>query len=258
MDPFTIGARISALTGGAETRGQNTMTIVEQQVLRPFERVTLNSYRDIHKGIRAELFAVTGAAGTLDPHDRAGRADLARHVRSVVDLLVSHAEHEDAVVQPVLEAQLPALAAQIAIDHPHIEAQIEEIRDLAVATVDAPDADLRDDVFRVYMELASFTSVYLAHQDFEEREVMPALERAVGVDEVIALNREIVGSIPPNEMMRTLPLMLTAMNLDDRAEVLGGIQAEAPPEVFAGVWNLTRSVLTRGDTRALAQRLGIS
>jgi len=87
---------------------------------------------------------------------------------------------------------------------------------------------------------------------------MPALERAVGVDEVIALDRAIVGSITPDEMMRTLPLMLVAMNIEDRAEVLGGMQAEAPPEVFAGVWNLTRSVLTRGDTRALAQRLGIS
>src|SRR5690349_21274396 len=176
------------------------MTAISPSVLRALEPVTLNLYRDIHKGIRAELFAVTGTAGSLDPHDRAGRADLARHVQSVVDLLVSHAAHEDAVIQPVLEAQLPALAAQIATDHPHIEAQIEAIRDLADAVVDAPDADVRDDVFRVYVELASFTSVYLAHQDFEERDVMPALERAVGVDEVFALHQAIVSSIPPAEM----------------------------------------------------------
>jgi len=234
------------------------MTVVDQRVLRPFERVTFNAYRDIHKGIRSELFALTTSAGTLDPQDREGRADLARHVQSVVDLLVAHAGHEDAVIQPVLEARLPALAAQIATDHPHIEAQIEEIRDLADAVVDAPDADVRDDVFRIYVELASFTGVYLAHQDFEERQVMPALERAVGVDDVIALNQAIVGSIPPDEMMRTLPLMLTAMNIDDRAEVLGGMQAGAPPEVFAGVWNLTRSVLTPGDIRDLGRRLGIS
>ena len=119
-------------------------------------------------------------------------------------------------------------------------------------------SDVRDDVFRIYVELASFTGVYLAHQDFEERQVMPALERAVGVDDVIALNQAIVGSIPPDEMMRTLPLMLTAMNIDDRAEMLGGMQAGAPPEVFAGVWNLTRSVLTPGDIRDLGRRLGIS
>jgi hypothetical protein len=233
------------------------MTIVEQRVLRPFERVTLNGYRDIHKGIRAELFAVTSAAGTIDPHDRAARADLARHVQSVVDLLVSHAAHEDGVIQPVLEAQLPALAAQIATDHPHVEAQIEEIRDLAVAAVDAADCDVRDDVFRIYIELANFTSVYLAHQDFEEREVAPALERTIGFEGVLALHQAIVGSIPPEEMAQELPLMLRAMNIDDRTELLGAMQHAAPPEVFAGVWSLAKSALDPVDALALGRRLGV-
>jgi hypothetical protein len=234
------------------------MTVVEQHILRPFERVTLNGYRDIHKGIRAELFELTTAAGNLDPHDRSGRADLARHVESVVDLLVSHAEHEDTVIQPVLEAQLPALAEQIATDHPRIEAQIEEIRSLADAAVDAADADVRDDVFRVYMELASFTSVYLAHQDFEERDVMPALERAIGADGAFALHQAVIASIPPEEMAKTLPLMLRAMNIDDRTEVLGGMQQGAPAEVFAGVWTLAKSALGPADALALGRRLGVS
>src|SRR5262249_33569701 len=206
---------------------------------------------------RVELFAVTSAAGGIDPHDHAARADLARHVRSVVELLVSHAEHEDAVIQPVLEAQLPALAAQIATDHPHIEAQIEEIRDLADAAVDAADGDVRNDVFRLYIELASFTSVYLAHQDFEERDVMPALERTIGFEGVLALHQAIVGSIPPDEMAKTLPLMLRAMNIDDRTEVLGGMQQHAPAEVFTGVWNLAKSALDPADARALGRRLGV-
>ena len=33
------------------------------------ETVTFDFYRDIHKGIRAELFAVTHAAGSVDPHN---------------------------------------------------------------------------------------------------------------------------------------------------------------------------------------------
>ncbi len=233
------------------------MTIVEQRVLRPFEHVALNGYRDIHKGIRTELFAVTTAAGSIDPHDRAARADLARHVQSVVELLVSHAEHEDAVIQPVLEAELPALAAQIATDHPHIEAQIVAIRELADAAVDAADTNVRNDVFRLYIELASFTSVYLAHQDSEERDVMPALEQAVGFEGVLALHQAIVGSIPPEEMAKTLPLMLRAMNIDDRAEVLGGMQQGAPAEVFTGVWSLAKSALDPADALALGRRLGV-
>ena len=233
------------------------MTIVEQQILRPFEHVMFNGYRDIHKGIRAELFALTSAAGSLDPHDRSDRVELARHVDGVVELLVSHAEHEDAVIQPVLEDRLPTLAEQIAADHPRIEAQIGEIRELAAAAVDAPDASVRDDAFRVYMELASFTGAYLAHQDFEERDVMPALERAIGPDAVFALNQTIVASIPPDEMAKSLALMIPAMNVDDRAELLGGMQQGAPAEVFSGVWGLVKSVLVPADASALGRRLGI-
>jgi hypothetical protein len=87
---------------------------------------------------------------------------------------------------------------------------------------------------------------------------MPALERAVGTEAVIAMNEAIVSGIPPDEMARSLAFMLPAMNVDDRAELLGGMQAGAPPEVFAGVWSLTGSVLAPADRAAVATRLGLA
>ena len=51
--------------------------------------------------------------------------------------------------------------------------------------------------------------------------------------------------------------MLPAMNIDDRAELLGGMRAGAPAEVFDGVWGLAGSVLDPTDLAALATRLGI-
>ena len=236
------------------------MTVTEQyQSLPPFEPVTFDLYRDIHKGIRAELFAVTTAAGSLDPADRAGRADLARHVDSVVELLVSHAEHEDAAVQPAIEAApaRPRRAAsrsttRCSSAHRGDRASWPTTRSTRRAVAQ------RDDVHRIYIELASFTSAYLAHQDLEERVVMPALERAIGVDAVLGDPRPIVGALTPEETAMSLPLMLPAMNVDDRAELLGGMQQGAPPEVFAQVWGLVRSALTPRDGDALAKRLGLA
>jgi hypothetical protein len=233
------------------------MTTIELSVLQALEPVTFDLYRDIHKGIRAELFAVTGAAGSLDPADRAGRADLACQVHTVTDMLVRHAEHEDAAIQPVLETHLPALADTVASDHPVLEARITAIRALADNAVEAPSFAQRGDVHRVYLELASFTSAYLAHQDVEEREIMPALQRAVGLDQVLAIHHAIIGSIPPDEMAEALAVMLPAMNLDDRSALLGGMQENAPAEVFAQVFGLARSVLAPADGNALARRLGV-
>ena len=48
------------------------------------------------------------------------------------------------------------------------------------------------------------------------------------------------------------------MNIDDRTELLGGMQAGAPPEVFAGVWRLGQSVLEPADYTALAARLEVA
>ena len=86
---------------------------------------------------------------------------------------------------------------------------------------------------------------------------MPALERAIGVEAVLEVHQQIVGAIPPEEMARSLALMLPAMNFDGRTELLGGMREGAPAEVFEGVWSLAGSVLDPTDLTAVARRLGV-
>jgi len=221
--------------------------------LRP---VVEDLYRDIHKGIRSELFAITERAGNLDPADRGDRADLSAHVQCVVHLLVTHAEHEDSHVQPALERHLPDLATQVEGDHHRLEARIQLLAERAADLVDVA-GDARWQGHQLYVELASFTSTYLVHQDLEERIIMPALQDAIGVEACVGVHQAIVGSIPPEDMAMSLAVMLPAMNVDDRAELLGGMQAGAPAEVFQGVWGLAASVLECRDVEALAARLGL-
>lgn len=234
------------------------MTVTQPTTAADLTAVTVDLYRDIHKGIRTELFAVTEQAGRLDPAEPAGRADLAARVRSLVEQLQSHAEHEDTHVQPAIEAHLPEQAERIASDHERIEARMVDLEALADATVDETRAAQRLAVHRLYLELGSFTGAYLEHQDVEERTVMPALEAAIGPEAALAIHQAIIAGIPPDEMARSLAIMLPAMNLEDRVELLGGMRAGAPAEVFEGVWGLAGSVLTASDHGALAARLGIA
>lgn len=222
----------------------------------PFELVTVDLYRDIHKGIRRELFAVTSEAGWVDPADDAARTALAEHVAAMCTLLVAHAEHEDRHIEPVLAREHPDLAATIAEQHRVIDATLVDLQAAALDAA-APSADQRARVHHLYLDLARFTATYLEHEEVEERVVMPALETAIGADAVRAIEQAIVGSIPPDEMARSLAVMLPAMNVEDRTELLGGIQSGAPAEVFAGIWALTRSVLSASDVAALARRLGV-
>ncbi len=220
-----------------------------------YDQVALDLYRDIHKGIRSELFAVTLTAGRIDPTCDLDRQALAGHVGDVMQLLVEHAEHEDGPILPVLEANLPDLAEKIENDHHVLEGRIASLRDQATSIV-GEVAEPRRALHRLYVELASFTGAYLEHQDVEERVVMPALQTAVGIDAVVAIHEAIVGPMPPEQMARSLALMLPAMNVDDRTEFFGGLAQGAPAEVVEGVWSLAASVLTADDHRALAARFG--
>src|SRR3954451_25307452 len=94
-------------------------------------------YRDVHKGIRTELFTLTAFAGSLDPSNRTRRADAATRVAQVGDFLATHAKHEDASVHPDLEVHLPALAETIAKDHATTDARLPTLRDMAASAVEA-------------------------------------------------------------------------------------------------------------------------
>jgi hypothetical protein len=229
------------------------MTTTEQAAAT----TTIDPYRDVHKGIRAVLFSVTSEAGRIDPADDEARAVFAAHVDSAADLLEAHAGHEDRFVQPALEDHVRALAVEIAQAHTSIAARVTGLRAAAGAVAGAAPGTERSRLHQLYLDFALFTATYLEHQEMEERIVTPALVAAIGNDELRRIDEALVASIPPEVLAAGLAVMLPAMNIDDRTEMLGGMQAAAPPEVFAGVWALAQSVLDGCDTRALADRLGL-
>ena len=243
---------------GFPHHGLNDNDVRKGTPMTDLQQVSHDLYLDIHKGIRRDLFALTERAGNVDPSFRSGRVDLAEHLDRTVDLLVQHAHHEDTYAQPSIEKFLPDLAAEIETDHERIEGRMVRLQEMAYDAINAMPSAQRFSVHRLYIELASFTSEYLAHQDLEERLVMPALEKAVGVEVVMGIHGAIVGSIPPDDMAKALALMLPALNIDDRTELLGGIRANAPAPVFEGVWGLAGSVLAPPDFTALGVRLQIA
>lgn len=222
------------------------------------ETVTVDFYRDIHKGIRAELFAVTQAAGSVDPGNVEAVGAVAARWRNLSGMLVTHADHEEVFVQPVIEEHAPTLAGEIIPAHRELEARAAALEVLADHAVDACPGDVRSLTHRLYLGLAGFTSAYMEHQEFEELEVMPALCAAVGADELLGIDMAIVATLSPQEMVYSASLMLPAMNVEDRVELVGGMKEGMPPEVFTGVWGLVESVLTADDFRQLGARLGVA
>jgi hypothetical protein len=86
---------------------------------------------------------------------------------------------------------------------------------------------------------------------------MVMLSQHVSPEELRALDNAIVASISPEMMGQSLSIMVPAMNIEDQTELFSGMQAGAPPEVFAGAMGLAQSVLEPARYEALARRLGV-
>jgi hypothetical protein len=158
----------------------------------------------------------------------------------------------------VIERYAPAQAEVIARDHPALEAQLAALEILAERATDTCPTESRLLVHRMYLGFASFTATYLQHQEFEEFQVMPVLSEHIPADELRALDNALVASIPPDDLAMSAAIMLPAMNVEDRVELLGGIQADAPPEAFAGILGLTQSVLDPAAYAEVTARLGVA
>ncbi|MFN8028019.1 MAG: hemerythrin domain-containing protein, partial [Acidimicrobiia bacterium] len=243
---------------------ENTMTVTEPTSpaltveLAGLEVVAFDLYRDIHKALRAELFGVTAQAGSTDPGDADARIAVATRWNEAVALLVEHAEHEDEFVQPVIERHAPQLAPVVVREHEVLEQQMAQLEVLADRAAGATGASARFLGHQLYLGLANFTAAYTEHLAFEELEVNVELSRALGPDELLAVDQALVASIPPDRMGVALGLMLPAMNADDRAELLGGAQQGAPAEVFAGMLAVARGALAPADYAQLTTRLGVA
>jgi Hemerythrin HHE cation binding domain len=220
------------------------------------EAVEVDIYRDVHKGIRSELFAVTLDAGRVDPHDDEAVGAVAGRWGSLVKLLVEHARHEEDFVQPVVEQFAPLYAEEILESHAQLEGQMAQLELLADRAGEACAAHRRLFTHRLYLGLASFTAAYLEHQEFEEFEVMVMLSQHVSAEDLRAIDDAIVASIPPEMMAQSLPIMVASMNIEDQSELFGAARMSAPPEVFAGMMGLARSVLEPARFDALTRRLG--
>lgn len=221
------------------------------------DAVKYDMYRNIHKGIRYVLGGVTTSAGRVDPGDDTAVEALGAQWHDIVRLLVGHAEHENDFIGPLLDIHAPALGSVIADQHEQIEHQLAQLEVLADRAVGSAVADRRAVTHRLYLALASFTATFFQHMELEELEVNPTLSQAISVEGLREVEHELVASLSPEEVAQAAALMLPAMNVEDHVEWFGGMRAGAPPEAFAGVLGLARTVLDQTSYEKVASRLGV-
>jgi iron-sulfur cluster repair protein YtfE (RIC family) len=214
-------------------------------------------YQPIHKGLRDFMGDTLSRVGRVDVFDVEDLARTFAQLEALLNFFVKHLMHENEFLHSAIRARLPAAAARTTDDHREHLQTIESLRLEARAVPATPERERPARALRLYRHLALFVAENLQHMHIEETANNAALWAHYSDAELMAIHKRLLDSIEPADQMETLRWMLPALNPQQRAAVLGDIQAEAPPEVLDAVIGTVRPHLAMRDWSKLARSLGI-
>jgi hypothetical protein len=206
-------------------------------------------YTNVHKGLRARLFDLAFELGRVNADDGSELKVALAAYRRTVGFLREHHAGEAAHAEPVLASRAPQVVAANEKQHQALDAAINEMDALA-ASVEAGGRAMQalGDRYR------AFLGSYLQHMDHEETVVQAAFWEHCTDQEIMAIHGRIQGALPPGRFSDWLEIMLPAMNLAERAGMLGGLKHHAPPPVFAVASEVAARVLGPAAWSAVRQR----
>jgi hypothetical protein len=214
----------------------------------------MNMYSGIHKALRAQMAAAMTRLACTDADDAQDLRDTLAQVRTLLDNMQQHLQHEREHVHPAMEARRPGSAQAAEHDHDeHMEA-IGTLRTLCEHT--AAGSARHVPLGELHLQLSVFVGENLVHMNMEETEHNAVLWECYSDEELGQVHQRILGSIAPEQMQATMRWMLPALNPSERAGMCGGMRATMPADAFAGMLGLTRSLIGEREMAKLEQALG--
>jgi zinc finger-like protein len=204
----------------------------------------LDAIMAFHNAFRKDIAGIDAAALAWARGDQDATADLGRY-RLFNEVLVWHANGEEAVVFPLLEREAPLLSEPYIQDHHGLDTAYERLH-AAVGAGDALEAARATAAFKFHLD------VHLAKEDSQ---VYPLLKRRLRLPEEKGAVGTMSGMVPRERFPEAMGWIFPLLGPVDRQNLVQVFQMLMPPEVFSGVKGLIRGVVGEDDWATLAQVL---
>jgi iron-sulfur cluster repair protein YtfE (RIC family) len=168
-----------------------------------------------HKALRAWVGATATALGGLDITNPYAHAPVVAQLRVLLTDLGQHGQHEDDFIVPVLDRHAPDLAPSLRGEHRDLESAIATLGSIVDEFEASPSSKVQ---LGLYRALRNFEGRNIAHLDFEETVIMPALWQALTADELLTVFQAFKAAHPESvELYHRVPDAITPQ---ERALVL--------------------------------------
>ncbi|RYF36492.1 MAG: hypothetical protein EOO25_20800, partial [Comamonadaceae bacterium] len=176
------------------------------------ETPRFDMYTGIHKAVRAVMADTLLALGRMDADDEEELADVSQRVLQLLGMCESHLAHENAFVHRAIEARAPGASDAIAHEHAEHRQAIAALASQVAAVQSAPARQRHAAALALYRALSLFVAGNLQHMHAEETAHNAVLWARYTDAELVAIHDELVGSIPPEEMMGFARWLVPFMN----------------------------------------------
>ncbi len=185
--------------------------------------------RAFHNAFRNDLHQIDTAA--LDSaRGKAGLGPAIERYRFMNEMLVWHAEGEEAAVFPAIEVVAPLVAEAYEKDHRYLDAAFDELH----------AAYTGGDPLRIARASAAFRFHLDVHLNKEELHLYRIFRERVPLADQWKILGVLAGKVPKERYPEMVTWLVPLNGNDDRETMVRVWQANLPPPAFAGVKELAK------------------
>ncbi|MBS1183784.1 MAG: hypothetical protein H6Q99_3664 [Proteobacteria bacterium] len=213
-------------------------------------------YGLVHKGLRRMQCHVLPRLGANDFADADTTGKLLADMKRLLSMAAAHVEHEDSEIHVALQ-RYSVSTDLVDTQHDDHRATFKLLEEKIAAVEDAQPSGRAEAGRALYLAFAAYVADDFAHMHEEETVIAPILWTHFSDAELHQMEMRIIASMPPEENMAFMRVMLPAMNPSERKALVGGMLQTMPPEVFhAALEFAIRPSLTAQEFASLRADLG--
>lgn len=186
---------------------------------RPILAPRFDMYTGIHKALRHFMTHTLVRVGSIDVDSDVDVQSALTQLAELLDMCLSHLDHENQFVHAALEARRPGASHRVAEEHVDHLQSIDALRvDMDQLRRALPDRR-HGLALRLYRHLALFVSDNLAHMHYEETVHNTALWALYTDEELKTLHHRLLASLDPQESRVVMQWMAPALTPAERARM---------------------------------------
>jgi hypothetical protein len=172
-------------------------------------------------------------------------------------LLEGHADYEESRIHTILKERGSLLFQKAELEHNNHTLFFEKADKCLMDIENRQNpADKNHLGYLFYLELREFFAQNLIHFDYEEKVILPELQRLTSDEDILEIDSQTYRQMTSDQMIHMMDVLFPHMNSDDRFTFLKDIK-DCQPEKFEAAWQGIRSKIDEQERDTLMKSLNI-